>query len=1314
LRVIAIATLIAAVGVSVAQAGIRVENSGDDGLDLVVRIDEISDVLGGEGDWLGLRIPGFVPLLADSPGIWLPVKTVLVGAPPESQISYEITDVTTYEIERYVSQTFLERLDGINLLPDEPASIVRDGFYRHQRIVAVRLTPLVIDSGTGRLRVYTAYRVRIRFSQQARSWQRPAVSDPYSESFLSPALLNGGEARKWLKAWSPLRQEGDYFTSSPDWIKIAVDSTGIYCLTGSDLRKLGVELTDIDASSLRLYTGGGLPLSESLADTNPSWMEQVPLKVCDGGDGRIDDSDSLIFYGLSWRDWADLFDPALRHDRFYKSFYSSYNCYWLTWGGDFDEPPKHIDVRDLPQCSNCSYYEPQSFDERIHLERDLFEMFSVRAEDGWYWYALRPGSPFSNTFETPSPDVSTPARLRIRVASWAQGECIGEYYRLECRLNGTRFLDSTWSASLIDRTIMDLETPVTLSSTGLQEIQIEVKTSLGYPFAPAGVCDRLLLAWFEVFYNRLFEANDGALFFEAPDTTGYVRFVLHGFNSPSIYLFDVTDQFDIVELSGLSVASKGFDVTFFDTLSGYRRRYAALTGEAMLKPLDVSRVDITNIRYRPTKPYCVITHPDLVDAASVIADFHDGEVVTIDEIYNEFGWGLPDVTAIRDFIRWRYWHGPLGWVLLLGDGSWDLKGRRGRATYTNYVPSYERRYLPPFGDTYNTDDWFGYLEPTWQESLADFPSVAISRLPAISPDDAMALVQRSIEYQTNPELGMWQATAILIADDDRVGSSCDGIPHTNFAEQLSDEGLPAMFRQVKIYLTEYPPEATGLKTAAKNDFIENLNRGALLTNFVGHGDPYKLAQEEVYNPAAIGLVYTGPRRTFFIAASCNVSRFDDPVGTSMAEDLIHRAEGGTIGSLASTHLCKAVPNQVLNLNFLQQLFPPDFMEAEVTVGDAATIAKFLTIASAPNHDQYWMNSEMYALFGDPALVLAYPRFRISFDQSLPDTLKRRGIYGSHAFVMAGDEPVADFSGDFKVFLREAEDTSGYHACEGRFFDYELPGLQIFRGEGQVTGGELDFRFFVSATARRGPRGVVRCFAADDSRSALGFIDSLTISGEVAVSDKEGPEIDLVVGGRKIASGDTLLIGSRVDVYMVDSSGVAIKGISEIYPVSVAFDDDRINLGDSVVALNGDFTTSLVSFTVPSLSPGQHRLSVSAFDNLNNLTTREYQVFIGETVIEPSNVVYAYPNPANDFCYIVWEYETDGEVDIEVTIKTVTGRTIWRNRSQGSGPYQEIRWDCTDLAGDRVANGTYIAIVKAESPDDPGLKTSDKIIIVVMK
>jgi hypothetical protein len=203
------------------------------------------------------------------------------------------------------------------------------------------------------------------------------------------------------------------------------------------------------------------------------------------------------------------------------------------------------------------------------------------------------------------------------------------------------------------------------------------------------------------------------------------------------------------------------------------------------------------------------------------------------------------------------------------------------------------------------------------------------------------------------------------------------------------------------------------------------------------------------------------------------------------------------------------------------------------------------------------------------------------------------------------------------------------------------------------------------------------------------------------------------GGSVLEPGDTVIVGQVIEVLLSDQSGVAVKGKSEAFPsVSVAFDDvERIGLADSMYASASDFTQSLTTFAVPQLSSGVHKFSVTAFDNLNNSSTLDYNLLVGMGDAGAGNVVYAYPNPSPGTCFIVWEYENDEYVEIEATIYTLSGRRIWTGSTSGRGSYHLIEWDGSDLVGDPVANGTYLVVVEASAPSDPAFGTSDKIAVV---
>ncbi|MFH1312839.1 MAG: C25 family cysteine peptidase [Candidatus Eisenbacteria bacterium] len=1313
-------------------------STGDSHLELLFEISRIEEVVGDEGQWSGVRVPGFVSVCDESAGFSAPAKAYLVAVPVDANVTYHVSDVTSYTIEHYAISHLADGPgDEMADIPDRVAEIMADGYFRDQRVIALRIAPLVYDRQAGVVRVYTRLKVTIDFGDE-RAPQRsapPAVTslDDRSEAAYRTGILNYEQGRMWRRRPVRRLQEGDYFTDAPNsmWIKIRVESTGVYCVTGRDLAGIGAAIGGIDPGTIRLYNGGGLPLSESLADRNPVWMRSVPVKIVDGGDGSFGSADSILFYGLGMRDWADLYDKDRANDVYYKSFFSTSNCYWLTWGGTFSEEPGRMETVMMPGCDGCSAYVPESFYERVHMEKDVFVNFGVRADDGWYWRHLRIDSPTFFTLDTPFPDTDRKAVVKARIADWFSFEagsgCANAFYRLILELNGRPAIaDTTWRASSSNLRVVDVRAETTrLTATQTQSLRMEAPSDLLPPYEEESVCDQLYVAWLEFYYWRKFTAVGNRIFFPAPDSTCTVEYAIGGFTSPSVYVFDVTDQFDIRELLGAEdTTGEGFTSYAFtvrDTISkGMPRRYAVVAPGALRKPAAMSQAAIADIRNGPGAPYCVVTHEDLLDAATTISDFHDGEVVTTEQIFDEFGWGVPDVTAIRDFLRWRYESGSLSWVLLLGDATWDYKSYIQNAPYPNYVPSYERRYLPPFGNPYNTDDWFAYLAPVRNDSIADYPTVGISRLPAASPEEAELLVAKQLNYASNPECGLWQNRVILVADDDHVNQGCEqNSPHVGNVEELSDEAYPRVFDHVKIYLTEYPMDTGGVKPKARADFVKHLNRGALITNFVGHGDQFRWTQEEVFNPASVDLVETGRRETFLIAASCNVSKFDEPQSSSVAENLLRRPGGGTIGSLASTHLAFPLPNQIMNLNVIQQLFPTGDKDPTVPIADAVALAKWLTIASASDRRTYWMNNEVYALFGDPMLELATPLLDVVFETTVPETLSRKSVYEFQASIHDQGGIVGWSGVQANICVREAEDTTGYQSCNPLvFFDYALPGLEVFRGRSDVQSGVFDSRFFMSASARQGSAATVKCFATDGIVSASGMLDSLVVSGEGFSDDDEGPEIELIYNGETVAPVDTLSVGARVDIRLSDESGVAIKGKSEFIPsVSIAYDDvERVNLAESVHAVDGDFTVSEAAFVVPPLAVGEHKLSVSAFDNLNNLTTDDYSIYVGSPVSGAANTVYAYPNPAHEDCYIIWEYENDNSIEVEISAKiyTVSGREIWAGIVSGPHSHFQLRWDGTDMAGDAVANGAYLAVVEATAPSEPGFSTRDTIVLVLIR
>ncbi|MFA5029050.1 MAG: C25 family cysteine peptidase, partial [Candidatus Methylomirabilota bacterium] len=157
-------------------------------------------------------------------------------------------------------------------------------------------------------------------------------------------------------------------------------------------------------------------------------------------------------------------------------------------------------------------------------------------------------------------------------------------------------------------------------------------------------------------------------------------------------------------------------------------------------------------RYDPGLPplggidYLVLTHPMFREAADRIAAAKRSEnlaavVVDTDRIYDRFTAGTIEPEAIREAVRFalRESQGRLGYVLLIGDDTWDPTNRTGLGS-----PSFLPSLL-----AWNEGGGYGRIPSDHRYADVDgdgIPDVAIGRLPVSSLDEA-ATVAAKIERQ---------------------------------------------------------------------------------------------------------------------------------------------------------------------------------------------------------------------------------------------------------------------------------------------------------------------------------------------------------------------------------------------------------------------------------------------------------------------------------------------------------------------------------------------------------------------------------------
>ncbi len=336
----------------------------------------------------------------------------------------------------------------------------------------------------------------------------------------------------------------------------------------------------------------------------------------------------------------------------------------------------------------------------------------------------------------------------------------------------------------------------------------------------------------------------------------------------------------------------------------------------------------------------IITYPGFKKYADQLADIHLNNsglisyVVTTTQVYNEFSGGIPDIAALRNFVRMKFQRQkgsakPLKYLLLFGDGSVENKLPPSTGN-PNFVPTYQSKNSNVVVSSFTSDDFYCLLEDGEGEAEGT-EDIGVGRLPVNDTVQAGIIISKIKKYLDPANNGDWKNIITLTADDE------DGNAHINDAEGLDrvirvkgpeyniDKIYLDAFRQV----TEVNGQSYPDVTRAINDRI---NEGCLIFNYTGHGNERFLASEMIINSEDYASWRNGGKLPLFITATCEFSRFDDVLIsptrsisqiTSAGEKILFAPEGGAIALMSTTRVVFSAPNFFLNRNIFDCAFDRD-------------------------------------------------------------------------------------------------------------------------------------------------------------------------------------------------------------------------------------------------------------------------------------------------------------------------------------------------------------------------------------------------------
>jgi hypothetical protein len=479
-----------------------------------------------------------------------------------------------------------------------------------------------------------------------------AIPDSPFSRMMSQVVVNWSEARRWGRA--PLRKPAagsayNPFALSSNWVRVTIQSEGLYAIGRSDLSIAGVDVASVDPGSFRLFTRGGKPLPTSNSAPADS-LTEIAIHVEDV-DGIFSGADKVLFYahGSDFWEWDD---SLIYHQH----PYDIRNVYYLTWGGDFGYPPRRMQT--LSAITDAADTVEQ-FVDFIHLEenRHLYRRSGIVNDYfTWYWQT---NQVFSLNFNLPAGIGGAENELRVRAFA-------GD---VDAILNG-EILEPEFAG------YPDYVFRSTALSAGLNQLDISLTPYFS----------RTLTDYLEIKYRRPLSLPDGGqLVFNAEpgaEPTPLVGYSITNVDPQATYVVDVTDRFN-QRLPSVGDTVGTSNVIFAPIGSDIGRRFAVASQAALYEPVSMVVTEIADLRSPANQADLVmIVHDQFYNHALEFAAYRQEQnqltarVVKISDVYAQFSGGLVDPVAIRDFLRFTYfnWTPPApSYCLLVGDGVYDFR-----------------------------------------------------------------------------------------------------------------------------------------------------------------------------------------------------------------------------------------------------------------------------------------------------------------------------------------------------------------------------------------------------------------------------------------------------------------------------------------------------------------------------------------------------------------------------------------------------------------------------------------------------------------
>lgn len=1104
--------------------------------------------------------------------------------------------------------------------------------------------------------------------------------------------------------------------STGQWYKISVEENGLYKLSYQDFENMGFDIASINPRTIQIYgnADGVLPEPNNI-QVNQGLIENA-IYVSGADDGSFDEDDFVAFYAVGPDEWV--YEKNFSRFKFYGHPYDDKNFYFITVG---QNEGKRIEPKNSTnQTPNRMVTD--FLDYQVH-ELDLVNF--VKSGRKWFGEAFNDFEEFQLDFDFPN--LITEKRIQY-----------GIYAAARSGVNSYIYIDPDGAdrQQLLIPKLVSKYAYVSEASDRKYYTSDAENVVLNLSYSKPNASSNAWLDYLEVNATRKLKVHNHQLSFNHDILTNentVVQFQIE--NAPDYTrVWEVTDPYNIKSIENINFSNNLADFRLTLNTTHY---FVAFDDSGYFHPQMEGVIENQDLKGLPPFDMAIVTANFLKDEAQRLANYHIEHdnlscvVVTKDEIFNEFSSGKQDPTAIRNFMRYHYQKNEEGeqpeYLLLFGDASYDYRDII--PDNTNIVPVYQSTGSVNLTLTFNTDDYFGILEPRGGEDSEGEIQISIGRFPVHTVEDAKIMVDKTIHYASNVStiMGDWRNKVCFIADDE------DSNLHFNDSNRLADTFLidHPEFNVDKLFLDSYV-QVTNPNGDAYPDVTDAINRkvdeGVLFFNYTGHGGHIALTDERVLQIPDITSWTNYNKLGVWIVASCEFGPFDDPSHVSAGEHLVLNPNGGGVALFTTTRLAYASYNFSLNEKFHEIAFSRKDDGAHYRMGDIIKYAK--------NESGNKERNLNFVLLGDPALKIAYPEFHIettkinnqAINGNFNDTIKARQTIKVEGEVTdLNHQLISDFNGlvQVKVFGKPSIYSTLANDPKSIKANFEVIDQVIYEGEARANNGLFDFSFVVPTSISSSfGTGKISYYAIEEKGADTyydangGYIDFI-IGGvdESIENDLAGPEINIYMDSYQFKSGDPTTNTPLMMIDLFDENGINSINLGFGKEIKANLDDDiNYYLNDYYKPNDYSHKEGKIEYQLEQLSYGSHSISVKAWDMFDNVSEKN----VSFLVVSPESMIISdlqnIPNPFLEETSIIFEHNQseESQLDIIITVYDINGKQVWQydNPVNVLGTSIEpINWNPRQDAVQNLKSGIYTYTIEISNSEGQKVKQQQKMMLV---